>query len=274
MGSWVTLLSHGALPAAERNVDGIQDNSFLLEEAYNQGPGEVQHIVTGFYNVDKLGGRDDEVWELAFTQEWPIFSRKHQIAYTVPYVFTRGADGSENGLGDVEVQYRYQALFDEDHWRALAPSFSLILPTGDEDDGLGDGTVGYSVGVPFSTAIGDKWFWHFNAGVTWLPDAGSGPERDLIHYDLGSSVIFAATPTTHLLVEWLGGWEHEAEPGEPREREFASVVSPGIRKAFDFPGDKQLVLGLAAPIGVTGSAADYGVFLYVSFEHLFTKAEN
>lgn len=262
-----------AMADQERNIDGIQDNSFLLEEAYNQGPGEVQHIATGFYNVDKLGGRDDETWEVAFTQEWPVFSRTHQIAYTIPYIFARGEGGSDSGLGDMEVQYRYQALFDETHWRALAPSFSLILPTGDEDDGFGDGTVGYSVGVPFSTAVGDKWFVHFNAAATWLPDAGSGPERDLIHYDLGASAIFAAAPTTHLLLEWLGSWEHEAEPGEPREREFSSIISPGIRKAFDFAGDKQLVLGLAAPIGLTGSAADYGIFLYVSFEHMFLKTD-
>jgi hypothetical protein len=264
----------GAAGNSPRNVDGIQDNSFLLEEAYNQGPGEVQHILTGFYNLDRLGGRDDEVWELAFSQEWPLFGRTHQLAYTVPYVFTRGDGGSENGLADMEIQYRYQALYDEEHWLALAPSFSLILPTGDEDDGLGDGTVGYSIGIPFSTAIGDKWFWHLNAGVSWLPDAGSGPERDLIHYDFGTSFIFAAAPTTHLLLEWLGSWEHENEPGQAREREFLSVISPGVRHAFDFPGDKQLVLGLAAPIGVTGSAADYGVFLYVSFEHLFMNAED
>jgi len=44
-----------------------------------------------------------------------------------------------------------------------------------------------------------------------------------------------------------------------------------VRKAFNLRGGSQFVLGIAAPIGLTRSAPDYGVFLYVSFEHSFVK---
>jgi hypothetical protein len=44
------LLPLSALIASEPLAKGIQDNSFFIEEAYNQEPGVVQHIF-------KLGNR-------------------------------------------------------------------------------------------------------------------------------------------------------------------------------------------------------------------------
>src|SRR5690349_21260072 len=85
----------------ERNVDGIMDNSFLVEEAYNQEAGVVQHIFTAAYSVDQLGGPDDKIWNLTFTQEWPVFSQTHQFSYTVPYSYSRSGGLSDDGFGDV-----------------------------------------------------------------------------------------------------------------------------------------------------------------------------
>ena len=45
---------------------GIQDNSFLVEEAYNQEFGVVQHI-SGFTRF-----WDSKDWAYTFTQEWPV----------------------------------------------------------------------------------------------------------------------------------------------------------------------------------------------------------
>ena len=44
---------------------GIQDNSFLIEEAYNQDPGIIQEIQ--LYLRDLRTG----AWVYSFTQEWP-----------------------------------------------------------------------------------------------------------------------------------------------------------------------------------------------------------
>ena len=43
----------------------IEDNSFLIEEAYNQEAGVVQHINTMFYDWKH------DTWSYSFTQEWP-----------------------------------------------------------------------------------------------------------------------------------------------------------------------------------------------------------
>jgi hypothetical protein len=50
----------------------IQDNSFLMEEAYNQEEGVVQHI-NAFQWM--RGGE----WLATFTQEWPVPKQAHQF---------------------------------------------------------------------------------------------------------------------------------------------------------------------------------------------------
>jgi Putative MetA-pathway of phenol degradation len=227
----------------------------------------VQHIGTAFYGVNRQPGPDDETWSLAFTQEWPVFTQTHQFSYTIPYTFSRSGGGSVDGLGDMLLNYRFQAYFDERSLTAFAPRASLVLPTGDETRGLGDDTVGCQFSLPFSTTVGDDWFVHLNAGLTYLPDAASAQQRDLTSYNVGASVIYAATRELHFMLEWVGSWNQFGEPGVPRDREFAAVISPGVRKAFNFQNESQLVLGIAAPLGLNGPAPDVGVFLYVSFEH-------
>jgi hypothetical protein len=79
----------------------IADNSFLLEEAYNQEPGMVQHIATFFRPPGPLRASD-----CSFTQEWPLGGQRHQLSYTFSYLLRDRADG----VGDVLLNYRYQLL--------------------------------------------------------------------------------------------------------------------------------------------------------------------
>src|SRR5262249_23624694 len=154
-------------------------------------PGVVQHIFNALYGLDRQPGPDSKRWDLAFTQEWPLFSQKHQISYTVPYSFVREGGHSDEGWGDVLFNYRYQVFLDEKTLRGFAPRFSLILPTGDARRGFGEDTTGYLVNLPFSTALGDKAFVHLNAGTVFRPDAASAGGRDLWHFNLGASAIYA-----------------------------------------------------------------------------------
>lgn len=267
---WLSTASAADSPAAPRNVEGIRDNSFFVEEAYNQEPGVVQHIFTLWASQDKLPGDDEERYDFAFTQEWPVFGMTHQFGFTLPYgVVANGR--RDSGLGDLLLNYRYQAYFDAASLTAFAPRASLILPTGDDEDGFGEDTVGGQLNLPFSTTVGDDWFVHLNAGTTYLPDAASAGDRDLWHWHLGASAIYAPTPDLHFLLEWVGQWEEGANPGGHLDHEFSAILSPGVRKAVNFSNGSQLVAGVAVPIGLTGSAPDYGAFFYLSYEHSFRR---
>jgi hypothetical protein len=252
----------------KRPIEAMQDNSFFVEEAYNQEPGVVQHIFTAFGSVNKLRGNDERILDLSFSQEWPIFSQTHQFSYTIPYLFVDAGGETENGVGDIELNYRLQLFTETESRPAVAPSLSVILPTGDAENGLGNETVGFAFNLPVSKVVSDRWAIHGNAGFTIFPDVQN---RDLTAYNLGASVIYAVSPTFNVLLEAVAEWEEEiGELGE-KDGSFSAILSPGFRYAVNFPNDSQLVVGLAAPIGLTGDAPDYGVFVYFSFEHSFLR---
>ncbi len=243
-----------------RLAKGVQDNSFLIEEAYNQEAGVVQHIATL-----RRQGRD---WTLNYTDEWPVRSQTHQFSYTVPYLWLNGGGVHTQGFGDVLLNYRYQALMETATLPAFAPRVSLILPTGDRDKDTGNDSVGYQLNLPFSKIVSNRVTLHANAGVTSYADVAG---RQPTSYSLGGSAIYAVTRETNLMLETLGEWNESVNGTGGIDREFTLTVLPGIRHAFNLPDDAQVVVGAGAPISFTGSRTDYGVFLYLSFEHKFLR---
>jgi hypothetical protein len=253
--------------ASEPLAKGIQDNSFLIEEAYNQEPGVVQHI----FNVPISFTNGSREIAPSFTQEWPVFSQRHQFSYTIPYVFTE----DDNGLADMRLNYRLQALTEDEYTPAFAPRLSLVLPTGDQDTGLGTGVVGYETSLPFSKIISDRWTLHFNAGMSVFPNTR---DHHLTNYNLGASAIYAVSRDFNLMLETVAGWNEDIAEGAlaPEttvDRTTTALISPGARYAFNLPNDAQLVVGLALPIGLTSDSPDWGLFFYCSFEHPFMQTE-
>lgn len=219
-------------------LNAIQDNSFLLEEAYNQTPGVVQHI-----SVFVRETRGD-AWAFAFTQEWPVGKSKHQLSYTIPFL----GGGGSNGLGDIALHYRYQLLGTAETNLAIAPRLSLILPTADDD--FGDRSTGVQVGIPISRVLAPRLIAHTNLGATWFSDGGE------TEWSAGQSLIYAAAPRMHLMVE--GTYTRAGD-------ENLFVVSPALRFAFNLESGMQIVPGIAAPIGF-GDDDSKAILFYLSFE--------
>ena len=251
-------------------IEAISDNSLLIEEAYNQEAGVVQHIFNAVHTRDsKRRG-----WWFNFTQEWPVFSEEHQFSYTIPSSHIRDGEDRQYGIGDILLNYRYQALEEGKEGPAFAPRFSLILPTGSRDKGTGNGVVGYQWSLPFSKKVASRLATHANFGLTYLPKVrvpldtgGLSSRRSLVSYNVGGSAIFALFPRLHLLLEWVGNFEESLNGEGRREHAFKSVLSPGVRAAVVNEEKLQMVLGVGAPIGISRKADNHGVFLYLSVEH-------
>jgi hypothetical protein len=212
----------------------ITDNSFLVEEAFNQESGVVQNIFVWARNRDGL-------WDATFTQEWPAPGMTHQFSYTVPFSGT----GQANGVGDVLLNYRYQLRTEKTGGPAVAPRLSLILPTGRESDGLGDGVVGLQMMVPASRQLGDLYV-HANAGYTWLP----GVQRTTV---VAGSGVWRVAPMFNLMLEAVG------EVGD------SMTVSPGFRGGWNF-GERQVVIGAALPVRRAASRTEISLLTYFSYE--------
>lgn len=233
-----------SLPLLASEPIAIQDNSFLIEEAYNQEKGVVQHIFT--FSRDRSGA-----FVGTFTQEWPVEGIKNQLSYTVPIE----RQGRQQGVGDSLINYRYQLVGDGTTRLAVAPRASLILPSGNVRRGLGAGGYGVDLNLPVSVVLSDRVVTHWNAGATMVPSS-STPTT----WSAGASIIAAAFDTFHLMVETR--WTHAVDS--------TLLVSPGVRWAWDFRSGLQVVPGIAVPIGSDHSRS---LYLYLSFEHPFTRGQ-
>jgi hypothetical protein len=253
-----------AAPVVRAGDEPIRDNSFLLEEAYNQEPGVIQHI-SAFNRA-----RDGE-WAYSFTEEWPVGGETHQASVTLNFAGLRNP--SRSGIGDVALNYRWQAIGDGDARVALAPRLSALLPTGNAEKGLGTGGAGLQVNLPMSTVLARRVVAHTNVGGTWVPSAlaASGGRGHLATFAAGQSLVWLAHQHVNLLTEVL---YTRTRVGAPAGAELTEslTVNPGVRAAIDFASGLQIVPGIAVPIGVGPSRGERGVFLYLSFEHPFSLA--
>src|SRR4030095_13319734 len=94
-----------------------------------------------------------------------------------------------------------------------------------------------------------------------------GGRHPLLSENLGASAIYCVSDRLNFMLEWVGGWNESPGDGDFVGRDFVSLISPGVRYAFNFREETQLVLGMALPIGLTRSSPTLGVLLYISFEH-------
>jgi hypothetical protein len=212
----------------------ITDNSFLVEEAFNQEPGVVQNIFTW------TRGRHG-TWDANFTQEWPAPGMKHQLSYSIPF----GSTGDATGIGDVVLNYRYQLREETAGGPAISPRVSIVLPTGREDEGLGSGRTGLDMNLPVSKQFGDLYV-HANAGYTWLPDV----QRTV---RIAGSAIWRVQPMLNLLFEAVG------------EVDESLTLSPGFRRGWNI-GKRQIVVGAAIPVTRADTRWTAALLTYFSYE--------
>jgi hypothetical protein len=245
--------------------EAIEDNSFFIEEAYNQESGVVQHI----FNGTSFTLPEREV-ALGFTQEWPVGSQDHQLSITVPYYLLNG--NTFSGFGDVLLNYRYQ-LCSSDDWAAVAPRVSIVLPTGSFGKALGRGVLGAQINLPVSKRLGEYLVAHANVGATMMPGVvvtnatGDEVKRTLTSINLGGSMIVLVSANFNIMLEVVENILGETGTTEDIERTVTNL-SPGVRYAIDV-GQLQIVPGVAAPLVLSGGERHLGVFFYLSLEHPF-----
>lgn len=255
------LLGAVRVAAAQEPAPPIRDNSLLIEEAYNQEAGVVQHAL--------LFGRDraSRDWELGFTQEWPLGGETHQLSYTIPVL----RSGARTGIGDAALTYRYRWLGAE--WVQSVVRLTALLPTGDFDRGLGAGGAGVELSLPASVEVGRSVAAHWNVGGSLVPsaradDGSTSAAREIF---AGGSLIWLAHPALNLLAELLWSRAEEAGPAGTRSAETALTFVPGVRGAINV-GAAQIVPAAGLLVDVGDGARVGGFVLYLSFEHPFGRA--
>jgi hypothetical protein len=241
----------------------IVDNSFLVEEAYNQEPRIFQNI---FGAVRSDGGE----WAASFTQEWPAPGMRHQLSYTLVFDNDSGA----GRIGDVGLNYRFQLRSGENGSTALAPRVSLLLRP-DRRHSAEAGRVGVELNLPASRQLGDV-FVHGNAGVRIYPAVATnvfpsaiGLRRAhdvaLVSPFLAGSAILRVRPMLHLMLESVVLFRESVMAPGATDRSTSVILSPGTRFGWNI-GDHQIVLGVAVPVERSSGETRPGLFGYSSWE--------
>jgi len=241
---------------AQEFIKAIEDNSYFIEEAYNQDEYVVQHI----FNATR--SQTGRTLEASFTQEWPIVGQTHQFSFTLPYFLNLLNSPKNEGLSDVMLNYRYQWI--NENGLAVSPRFSLILPTGNEAQGFGDGVVGAQINLPVSKRFSNEIVTHYNAGFTILPNVQYTTLKAMVtEYFVGASGIYLANKHFNVMTEVL-----YTSYGSKFGRTNELIISPGMRWAINI-SELQIVPGLAFPFYFNSGKQENGFFFYLSFEHYF-----
>ena len=237
----IVLAWTGSARAQRAEPFEIIDNSFLVEEAFNQERGVFQNILT--FERTPHGE-----WATAFTQEWPVPQMAHQFSYTIP--FSGSADA--RGIGDVVLNYRFQALAETASRPAFAPRLSVIVPSGNEKQGLGNGVLGWQANLPFSKQLGNVYA-HWNAGLTHFPNVitpgqpgGDDATAALVNWNLGASAIWRVRPMMNLMLESVAEFVALPVPYGQTTRAKLLTIAPGVRGGRNI-GEAQLIVGVAVP---------------------------
>lgn len=246
-----------AAPLAAQEEDespAIEVSGMLVEEAYNQEPGQVQQIVR--FQVMKGG-----LWSGDYTQEWPLRSERHQLDLEV------GA-AHHDGLSSLGAGYRYTVLGDEDAPLTVSPGLEIAWGREEAEDGGTENEWELELALPASLRLAERLTSNTSLGVAFQ----LGEEDAEPGYTVGQGLFWRATPRLNLVVEAV--WSRGESPfGDAEAEEESLVVSPGLQYAVVLREGLQVVPGIAFPIGAGPSEGKRAVMLYFSVEHPFRRGE-
>lgn len=241
----------------------IEDNSFLLEEAFNQEWGVYQFIQEYQVNQKTKG------YEYSFENEIPITDKTYQFSYE----FTRAReDGSGAGnIGDATLNFRWQPMNKDGI--LLAERFGLIVPTGNVNKGGGNGVFGLEFMQAATLTVRDNVMNHWNMGFSVLPNAksqGIQKRGTLTAFTAGSSLIWLCNDSFNLLLEGLLQSGQSMLSDGSKEIGTSFTINPGARFAIDLDyKETQIVPGISFPTEILNNRTEHGVLVYLSIEPKF-----
>lgn len=244
----------------------LQSNDFLVDTAYLQEKGELQHSFT----LTRTNRRN---WSTNFSEEISLGSEKHQLSFSLPSQLVGNSPKKHRGFGDIQIEYNYGLFGDSESRITVSPGFGLSLPSGNARKELGAGATGVSFKIPVGVMLGDRLASNSVFETTYTKSAqnAEGARANVFGYEIGQSFVWFAKPKLNFLVEAV--WEREQEVTGQGLKEYENefLISPGIRWAHTFKNGLIVSPGVAVSLGFGPSRSERGIFFYLSFEHSFKK---
>ncbi|MEZ5990455.1 MAG: hypothetical protein R3F30_15345 [Planctomycetota bacterium] len=253
----VAALRFGADPAVQRKPDervgDIQDPFHFAQ----WGGAQFEHTT--------LADGEGTISGIRLIAALPI-QEKHLVRVELPLLSTDlSGTGREAGVGDIRLRYTYMASRNEDKEKlveGVLPFAELILPSGDEDEGMGFGTTQLDFGATAPMRVGETvsvvpivtWMHSFGgvrpAGNTDLnlPGAHEGADTRIDHQTrvLRTQIRTVLRDPEAIWLDWLTidvdlAWNFS----DPMARSYRLQFEAGKMLKKDFGAQAMLAL----PIG-------------------------
>lgn len=235
----------------------IEDNSFLLEEAFNQKKGEYQFIQK--YHTSATG-----YIEYVFEVEAPLSDETHQLSLDISRI--RPEEIPASSFSDLNLNYRYQALNRED--MILTEKVGLVLVTGKVENETSNGALGFQLMQVATFKLSEKYINHWNLGTTVIPQAETpGGEKTILEFTGGTSLINNYSDRLNFLLEAVLQTFESYDEDKNVNNELRFYLNPGLRYAWNFDFKRtQVVPGASIPVQYSDGEIRPGIFLYLSVE--------
>jgi hypothetical protein len=249
----------------------IEDNSFLLDEAFTQEKGVMQFISN--FHWSNLGSNG---MAYTFTHEIPVVNNHHQVSYTVQYHFSQPfGETRYSGPGDATIGYTY-LVAGKDDWMMMVPQINFIIPAGDPVKGLGHGGFGGNLGLALTKRLSSAIVTHYNISHTIIYQAdyymntahaeNRKAEKNIKIETFAAGVIWYPTSRFNLMFESVANYLNDIQANGSGLRGWQLTSNPGLRFAADLH-KALLVAGASFPYTFdVNSKGQAGIFVYLSLE--------
>lgn len=109
------------------------------------------------------------------------------VLASAPYVGYSAGDLDERGLGDVALGTEFLFFEDIFEYAWILPHATALLPTGDEDKGLGKGEGQGRLGISVGTTVNDVL--HYALDASYTMNGASSPDEDGEFEDLVAGAL-------------------------------------------------------------------------------------
>jgi hypothetical protein len=216
------------------------ENEAVALQEFTKGPGGDARWRTRLFYETRIGPRGQAELQLPFVIDDPA------------------AGATVGGVGDLAVSYKHVLWDSLERLAILSAQLELVLPSGDRDRGLGEGTVKFEPAVLYGQQLGPIVVQGQLQGL--LPVDESRADRG-VRLRTALSV-----PLGPLRRDWWPTLEFEAEQNTTRGGS-TFFLTPQIYKAIRRRGHVALAVGVQVPIGGR-TPFDYRVVGFLLWEYV------
>lgn len=231
----------------------------VTDDAGTQGRGNFLLEINAEYTRDDEAATEETGGELAALFTAGITDTL-DVVVGLPYAWSRVEDGGtvtseEDGISDASLELKWR--FFEREGLALALKPGLALPTGDEDEGLGNGEPSYSLTLIFTREF-DSWALHANLGYARNEFALASDEEANRHDIWSASVAAEAGLSENLVAVGNMGVETNSDRASDTHPAFALAgLIWSVTESID--------LDLGVKAGLTSTETDLAVLAGAAF---------